>query len=761
MYSLNYGAARLIADAVGDGIFRVRLSAGLKPHPSLLTRFNFLSEPAPNVKCEACEGEIETVLKLERTELKINRENPQLLFKGLRFGVELVLPSLKLGEEGFAFTVSLENGERIYGLGDESRDGLNKRGRRAVIWLTDITSYGPIPFMISSNGWGMFVNSTYRMDCDIGATDPEKIVIRAEKGELDIYLFSADSPMGVLQKYTEIAGKPILLPKSAYGLTFVENEESGAREMLDDCVRFRREDIPCDIIGLEPGWMSKYYDFSVEKAWNNERFWLPWEPYQTIHGNSSEQTFFANLRHLNFKLSLWLCCDYDLLWEECRKSFADTEKSYSGAAFKDAHLASNIRMDKLTVAAEPWFKHLEKFVDNGAFAFKLDAANQALEHPDRLWAGEFFDDEVHNVYPVIYARQMKEGFEVYTKGRRAMIYTPAIFVGTQKYAATWAGDTGGGAKSLISVLNLAVSAVSNASCDMDHDSPEGIHFGFLAPWAQLCSWRYWFQPWYLGDELCGMIRRYSKLRSALLPYIYSMAHKATQTGIPLARPMCLAFPNWSETLDAANMYMLGDSLLVLAFDMHASLPEGKWLDLFKNELFDGGCKIEYSIPEGFGGGLFAKPGAIIPSCEPKPYAMAKNIHDYTVTVTRGGTSEFVLVEDDGVSNTYISGHCARTRMTLSDDGDVLCFALYIREGGYEVNENEKYDKRKMSENHPSNIPLPEDVCGFKLVFYTDSEPETVTLNGEPINICYTKSSFSVYVSRELHESMDVFIKAEF
>lgn len=77
----------------------------------------------------------------------------------------------------------------------------------------------------------------------------------------------------------------------------------------------------------------------------------------------------------------------------------------------------------------PWFDHLRKFVDNGASAFKLDGAFQVNDHPDRLWGGKYFDDEVHNVYPTIYVKQMQEGFADQTDGRRACIYTACFYAG--------------------------------------------------------------------------------------------------------------------------------------------------------------------------------------------------------------------------------------------------------------------------------------------------------------------------------------------
>ena len=104
-----------------------------------------------------------------------------------------------------------------------------------------------------------------------------------------------------------------MLPKAAYGLTFVNNEGENARDLLENCMMFRREKIPCDIMGLEPGWMSTHYDFSTEKKWDPERFYMPYWLPENYYGNWS---FIYNLHQMGYKLSLWLCCDYDLLWKE-------------------------------------------------------------------------------------------------------------------------------------------------------------------------------------------------------------------------------------------------------------------------------------------------------------------------------------------------------------------------------------------------------------------------------------------------------------
>jgi alpha-glucosidase (family GH31 glycosyl hydrolase) len=125
---------------------------------------------------------------------------------------------------------------------------------------------------------------------------------------------------------------------------------------------------------------------------------------------------------------------------------------------------------------------------------------------------------------------MARGFEEHVK-RRAMGYSAGGYTGGQRYGATWAGDTGGGAKPLASMLNLGFSGHSNHSCDMDIMSLEGIHFGFLQTWAQQNNWDYWYQPWLNREELIPAFRAYGELRYRLLPYLHSSAAEASRTAI--------------------------------------------------------------------------------------------------------------------------------------------------------------------------------------------------------------------------------------
>ena len=215
------------------------------------------------------------------------------------------------------------------------------------------------------------------------------------------------------------------------------------------------------------------------------------------------------------------------------------------------------------------------------------------------------DEEMHNLYPVIYAKQMVRGFEEHTQ-RRAMVYSAGGYAGVQQFVATWAGDTGGGPKPLASMLNLAFSGHSNHSCDMDVFSIEGIHFGFLQTWAKENNWAYWRQPWLLEDALMAAFRQYGQLRYQLLPYLYSTAAEAALTGYPVMRAMSLAYaedPAW----DAARLqYMLGDFLLVSAFSPEVRLPPGEWIDFWNGRRVSGPATLPVEVTPTRGGALLGQ-----------------------------------------------------------------------------------------------------------------------------------------------------------
>lgn len=625
------------------------------------------------------------------------------------------------GDAGWGVQCALTKEERLYGMGDVTRDRIQKRGFRTMMWVKNVASYVPIPYIMSTNGWAMLINTTWKHYIDAGHKSSDELKCWGQHGDLDLYLFAGASMPALIDRYTAVAGRPKLLPLWAYGLTFVCNQQANARDMIDDCLNLRREGIPCDVIGLEPGWMSKNYDYSIDKDWHPERFYIPsWVRKKGDVSGGNDHTFMGAARRLGFKVSLWLCSDYDLSFEEERRAQASVDTSQLTAAAEkrseddfelDEHFGHGpTLMDKLTKPDVPWFDHLKKFVDDGASAFKLDGALQVNEHPDRKWGNGMCDEEMHNLYPAILNKQMHNGFVEHTK-LRSMVYSSGGYTGIQQYSATWAGDTGGGPKPLISMINHGMSGHVNTSCDMDVFSPAGIHFGFFQPWSQVCSWAYWRHPWLLGDTLLPIFKFYASLRYRLIPYIYSKAYEAERTGMPILRGMPLEFPDDPASDTLINQYLFGDAFLVAAFTDNVHVPKGQWIDLWTGEVHDGPKEIVCQVPKERGGPLLVRAGAIIPQYPLMDHVGQRPADTVTLDVYPCGTSSFTMYEDDGISYQYRDGKCAVTEMQCTRTDSAVTLTISARKGGYD------------------GMP---PVRRYAVVMHIDEKPRAVAVNGKEI-----------------------------
>ncbi len=672
-------------EPVNSSVFRISLSGDGKFKESGLNRYEIIKEQKVKFKYDYVQENGTIIIKTPDASLEISATDGKIVLSNAK-GKLLVKEAVaaKLSENtGFHIEFCLDKDERLYGFGDVGRDRIERRGQKAEIIMKNVACYLPIPFVMSTGGWAIFLNTTWYHHFDAGATDKDILSFSCPSGQLDYYLIAGKNLADILDKYTQITGKPHLLPKWGYALTYVNDErEVRARDVLNDAYSFRREGIPCDVMGLEPAWMETHYDFSTNKKWSDTRFHTPVWVQKKAQGS-----FVGALNNMGFRLSLWLCCDYDLSeYEEFligRKQEDETHTALQNLEddlIKDPHFAPSY-MDQITKPGVPWFEHLKKFVDDGAEAFKLDGSNQICFHPDRKWKNGMDDAEIHNLYPLIYGKQMSLGYKEHT-GKRAMIFTPSGYAGIQQYCATWSGDTGGEEKPLVSLLNHGLSGHSNVCTDMSVKNGAGIHFGFFQTIAQAFSWHQYNQPWFLDKKKHDMYRFYAKLRYRLIPYIYSMAHTATQTAMPVMRAMSLAFPDDRKCDKYIYQYMFGQYFLVSVFADKVYLPEGRWIDYWTSKVLEGPVEIPVEYPENRGGALFVKAGAIIPMQEDCDFVGTATPEKIIWDVFPHGNSSFELFEDDGETYNYLNGEIAVTTADCKMDAKKIEFKISPRKGSY-------------------------------------------------------------------------------
>lgn len=593
-------------------------------------------------------------------------------------------------------SISMEDGERFYGGGSTSRDHIQHRGEFLRMWTTYQQTEIPMPFMMSSRGWGVYNNSTRKSFFDIGSQQKTKFNIINTFDEADFYLMMGKDMPAILNEYTLVTGRTYVLPKWAYGLCFGPNMREEQFDILDDAVRFRQFDVPCDVFWLEPQWMEKRYDFSTKKKWNYDRFspepyWLQDQYPKTMHN----RLFIGKLRSMGFHLGLWLCEEYDLSIQEEDIIAERTGGKLSGQ--------------------EHWMDHLTVFMDQGVEGFKLDPARTIDNHTNWEYYNGRTDKEMHNLNQVLLPKQMRELGRKYN-GKRTWHHYCGGWSGTQRWTASTSGDNGGGKTALYDQLNLGMSGFLNTSCDVMSVPRElemqGLHFGLFLPWVQINSWFSMMHPFYYAKEEQDIYRFYVKLRYSLAPYIYSMALEAAQNGMPIVRSMPLCFPDDRNCDDMTYQYMFGDNFCVGIFTNEIYLPKGTWTDAWSGEkIVSKGETFTREYPSNRAGLLFIREGAIIPTQPDVEYLGARPFDRVILKVYPHGDSAYTMLDDDGESYEYENGGIAST-----------LFESHERDGGVEVVVNPVQGSFK---GMPS-----EREYSFRI--QRDSRPASVSLNGAAV-----------------------------
>lgn len=591
---------------------------------------------------------------------------------------------------------SMEDGERFYGGGSTSRDHIQHRGEFLRMWTTYQQTEIPMPFMMSSRGWGVYNNSTRKSFFDIGSQQKSKFNIINTFDEADFFLMMGKDMPAILNEYTLVTGRTYVLPKWAYGLCFGPNMREEQFDILNDAVRFRQFDVPCDVFWLEPQWMEKRYDFSTKKKWNYDRFspepyWLQDQYPKTMHN----RLFIGKLRSMGFHLGLWLCEEYDLSIQEEDIIAERTGGKLSGQ--------------------EHWMDHLTVFMDQGVEGFKLDPARTIDNHTNWEYYNGRTDKEMHNLNQVLLPKQMRELGRKYN-GKRTWHHYCGGWSGTQRWTASTSGDNGGGKTALYDQLNLGMSGFLNTSCDVMSVPRElemqGLHFGLFLPWVQINSWFSMMHPFYYAKEEQDIYRFYVKLRYSLAPYIYSMALEAAQNGMPIVRSMPLCFPDDRNCDDMTYQYMFGDNFCVGIFTNEIYLPKGTWTDAWSGEkIVSKGETFTREYPSNRAGLLFIREGAIIPTQPDVEYLGARPFDRVILKVYPHGDSAYTMLDDDGESYEYENGGVAST-----------LFESHERDGGVEVVVNPVQGSFK---GMPS-----EREYSFRI--QRDSRPASVSLNGAAV-----------------------------
>jgi alpha-D-xyloside xylohydrolase len=490
-------------------------------------------------------------------------------------------------ENRFAASFSLHVDEKLYGTG-ESFTRLDKRGQRIDLFTTDALSvqtprmYKPIPFYLSSRGYGMFVHASSPLSFDFGASYDDTLSVYTGEEELDLFIFLG-SPKEVLSEYTRLTGRSPLPPLWSFGLwmsRITYDNESEVREVAANLTDNR---IPCDVIHLDTGWFEK--DWRCNYQFSEKRFD---DPARMI----------SELKDQGYRISLWQLPYFT----PTNPLFAEIVEQGLAVTTADGKLPTD---DAILDFSNPetikWYKKkLAGLLEMGVGAIKVDFGEAAPMNG--VYASGKTGFHEHNLYPLRYNCAASEA--TLETNNESIIWARSAWAGSQRYPIHWGGDAENTDSAMASTLRGGLSLGLSGFSFWSHDiggfvksSPENLYrrwlpFGMLTSHSR-CHGLPPKEPWIYGEAFTAMFRETVNLKYTLMPYVYTQAKLCTDAGHPMLRPLFLEYPEDPGSWLVEDEYLFGADLLVAPLFEEAAgrrvyLPQGEWIDYQSGIRYTGG-----------------------------------------------------------------------------------------------------------------------------------------------------------------------------
>ena len=583
--------------------------------------------------------------------------------------------------------VSIRKEEAFYGWGEwfnafqRTSGKLELYNRESIAQLQARQTYSNIPFYLSSRPYAFWLLNSHKSTWDI---QPESglMRIKAEGMPVDYLVILGDTPAEIISHYTELTGRPPLLPRWAFGLWLTGYPQENQSRVLDLARQHRQHKIGLDAVILDYHWEEHFHNFK----WRSSLF--P-DPQGMIDQLKKEHL------HLGLIFTPYLNRDNDVARKRLLDMavhnvphglLGDDERALPEyeQADKSNYLAhgdvtwwfgTGGMVDFTNPAAAGWWNEkLKPLYDMGVAFFKNDDGEYLPENSiSHLGIN---GKEYHNLYGFFYGKAIFEGM-LGLDNRRPMIYARSVWAGSQRFPAIFLGDQKPDyeniRRTLCAGLNMSLAGFAYWTADvfgLDGRTTPEIHRRY-AQWALLSPIARYFVrpenidntrfPWSHGDEVEANFRKYVQLRYRLLPYYYQLAWAAFKTGLPIIRPMLLEFPANPRMWQIDDQYMLGSTLLVApivqggADSRKVVLPEGYWYEFLSSTRLEGGKEIDYPAKDDLLP-IFVRAGAIIPMGPALEFIPDEHTFDpleLHFWPPFNGKMEFI--EDDGLTRAYQEG----------------------------------------------------------------------------------------------------------
>ena len=484
--------------------------------------------------------------------------------------------------------LNLRVGEHVYGLGErfgnfirngQSIDIINKDGGT----FTE-QSYKNIPFYITDNNLGVFVNHTEEINFEVASENVSKVQFSVRGECLDYFLIAGESMKDVITLYTGLTGRVPKLPDWSFGLWLstsfsTDYDEQTVLSFVDgmrDC------GIDLSVFHFDCFWMkdSHWCNF----LWDSDMFPDP-------------EGLIAKLHERGLHVCVWInpyIAQQSEIFDEAAKNGYLIRKTDGSVWQTDLWQAGMGIVDFTNKDAAKWYQgKLKVLLDMGVDCFKTDFGER-IPVDDVVFADESDPLRMHNYYTYLYNSTVFELLEKEKGKGEAVLYARSATAGCQKFPVHWGGDCHSDYPSMEQTirggLSLMLSGFSYWSHDIggfeDKSTPDVYKrwaaFGLLSSHSRLHGSTSYRVPWNYDEESVTVLRHYVELKKSLMPYLNTAKSAAEESGLPVMRPMILEFQDDPICAFLDRQYMLGSNVLVApVFDedgwVEFYLPEGTWV----------------------------------------------------------------------------------------------------------------------------------------------------------------------------------------
>jgi alpha-D-xyloside xylohydrolase len=584
---------------------------------------------------------------------------------------------------GCMIQLPLRPDEQIYGLGLQMLS-FSQRGKKKTVRVNADPKYdtgdshAPVPFYVTTEGIGILIDTaryatfyfgdarpkpTHAVNIVTGANpDPNYThnIQDADIGQItvevprasgaDVYLFGGPEMLDAVRRYNIFSGGGVVPPEWSLGFWYRMDARGTQQSALALAQEFRERKMPCDVIGLEPGWQTHAY--SCTFAWNRDRFPDP-------------AAFVRSAQKMNLRINLW----EHAFTHPASPLFAEIEP-HSGDYGVWGGLVPDFAAEPARAAFGAY--HAKTFLDTGISGFKLDECDNSdytggWSFPEcSAFPSGVDGEQMHNVFGLRYQMAIwnefrKRGLPTYnlarSSGALASPYPFVLYSDLYVHRDFIRALVNSGFSGLLWCPEVR-DAVS------EEDLIRRLQSVVFSPLAMVNGWYIKNPPWKQlnrrlnnADQLLdgwekfeSRCREIIAWRMQLVPYLTAAFQRYAEDGTPPFRALVLDAPKERRLYAVDDQYMMGDRMMVAPLfaaepARRVVLPEGDWHDFWTGEALKGGSELTVSastekIP------VYVKTGSIVPWADAGLYAGAPETMKLTARVYGDGSLPFTLIKGE-------------------------------------------------------------------------------------------------------------------